>query len=400
MMQKKQSIKQNAKNIMLAHSKAKVDFYQAYLTRYLSIMSVSKYFNTINIFDVFCGRGEYEDGGIGSPIRAIQTIMDIKQARPYDSLCINLFLNDAEKEYIERVRQYVEEHLPDHKLYCNVHYYNCKANELFVKICKFVSQTNANARNFIFVDPYGYKDINRNTLVNMMSNGKTEILLFLPISFMHRFRSYAFHTDANKGAQRLKEFISEFFPPTHPVCLEEEMDVLEYIDALTEAFSFNNQYYTTNYFIERDAHNYFALFFIGNNLLGLQKAVETKWALDAEFGRGFRQSEKQNTQTRLFDEWFEKENENKLLNALKDKLLGYLSSKERSNAELYEYILRIGYTPTHANNVLRDLQINDRICVNRCDNKNVRRGCFYLSYQDAKDKSLPKAIIKLKHEDY
>ena len=47
---------------MLAHSKAKVDFYQAYLTRYLSIMSVTKFVDTINIFDVFCGRGEYADG--------------------------------------------------------------------------------------------------------------------------------------------------------------------------------------------------------------------------------------------------------------------------------------------------------------------------------------------------
>ena len=75
-MSNKREIKKSAKDIMLAHSKAKVDFYQAYLTRYLSVMSVTPYLNTINIFDVFCGRGEYADGGLGSPIRAIQTIIN------------------------------------------------------------------------------------------------------------------------------------------------------------------------------------------------------------------------------------------------------------------------------------------------------------------------------------
>ena len=393
-MSNKREIKKSAKDIMLAHSKAKVDFYQAYLARYLSVMSVTSYLNTINIFDVFCGRGEYANGGLGSPIRAIQTIIKIKQERS-TNLCVNLFLNDAEKEYIERVKLYVEEHLPNHKQYCNTRYLNLPANKLFDDICKFVSHTNTNERNFIFVDPYGYKDINRNTLQSMMNNGRTEVLLFLPISFMHRFRSYAFNKDANKGAQRLKEFISEFFPAEHPVCQEEEMDVLEYIDALTEAFSFNNRYYTTNYFIERDAHNYFALFFICNNLLGMEKAVETKWELDADNGKGFHQQKEEVNQTKLFEDWFEEEKKNKRLDILRTKLLAYLATQERSNAEVYEYILRIGYKKTHANEVLRDLQTNNRIVVRRCDDQKVKKGAFYLNYQDAKDKQFPKVYIKL-----
>ena len=113
------SKKQSSKDIMLAHSAAKVNFYQSYLERYLSVMSVTQYFDTINIFDVFCGRGEYDDGGLGSPIRAVQTIMKIKQDKPSD-LKINLFLNDAEKEYVERVKKYIEEHFPDYNKYCNI----------------------------------------------------------------------------------------------------------------------------------------------------------------------------------------------------------------------------------------------------------------------------------------
>ena len=76
------------------------------------------------------------------------------------------------------------------------------------------------------------------------------------------------------------EFISEFFPVGHPVRSDEPMDVKQYIRELTKAFSFDGKYYTTSYFIERDCKNYFALFFMTTNLLGLEKAVDTLWELD------------------------------------------------------------------------------------------------------------------------
>ena len=74
--------KQTSKDIMLVHSKAKVDYYQKYLSRYLSIMSVAKNIEEVNIFDVFCGRGVYADGGLGSPIRTVQTVKDVHENHP------------------------------------------------------------------------------------------------------------------------------------------------------------------------------------------------------------------------------------------------------------------------------------------------------------------------------
>ena len=142
-MPKKREKKQTSKDIMLAHSQAKVGFYQAYLTRYLSIMSVTQYVDSINIFDVFCGRGEYANGGLGSPIRAVQTIQQIKQERP-SSLKINLYLNDAEKEYIERVKVYIREHFADINNYCAIHYLNMPANDLLNRLCNLLTQRPGN----------------------------------------------------------------------------------------------------------------------------------------------------------------------------------------------------------------------------------------------------------------
>lgn len=389
------SKKQSAKNIMLAHSKAKVNFYQSYLERYLSIMSVTQYVDALNIFDVFCGRGEYDDGGLGSPIRAVETIIKIKKEKN-SNLRVNLFLNDAQKKYVDRVEAYIKDHFPDYKKYCNIIFLHYKAKDLFGRIYEYVDRTQKNERNFFFIDPYGYKDISRSLLSRLMRNKRTEILLFLPISFMHRFRSYAFNEIIDTKALPLRLFTQQFFDIDHPVCKEEAMDVIDYIDAWQEAFTLN-QYYTSSYFIERDARNYFALFFICNNLLGLEKAVETKWALDEEHGRGFHQEEKKDDgQMDLFAEWLEQEKSKSRCEYLRLRLLNFLRQRCRSNAEIYAFILRLGYMPKHANALLREWQNNNMIIVNSCDpNRPAKKGAFYLNYSDSKDPLFPRVEIRL-----
>lgn len=230
-----------------------------------------------------------------------------------------------------------------------------------------------------------------------MSNERTEILLFLPISFMHRFTHYAFDGNANKGALPLREFISEFFPVGHPVRSDEPMDVKQYIRELTRAFSFGGKYYTTSYFIERDCKNYFALFFMTTNLLGLEKAVDTMWELDKLEGKGFHQPEVETLQQKMFEDFFREEDDRKRFEYLRILMLSFLEKRQRSNCEIYEFILQHGYKLTHANEVLRKLQKDDLIEVFLVDNGNkARMGAFYLCYTHSKNRSMPKAVIGLK----
>jgi hypothetical protein len=39
-----------------------------YLKRFLNIIANDGFTNQINVFDLFCGEGIYEDGGEGSPL--------------------------------------------------------------------------------------------------------------------------------------------------------------------------------------------------------------------------------------------------------------------------------------------------------------------------------------------
>lgn len=387
--------KKSAKDVMLPHSAAKVAFYRSYLEKLLSIMSVAKYFTRVNIFDVFCGRGVYADGGHGSPIQAMEAIKKVRENYPSNTE-FRLYLNDVVKKYVLGVKEYINEHFQADGL-CKVKYLNAPAIRLFKELEAFLLTMPKTSKNLLFIDPYGYKDIHKETLRRMMANGRTEILLFLPISFMHRFTHYAFDGNANKGALPLREFISEFFPEGHPVRSDDPMDVKQYIRELTKAFSFGGKYYTTSYFIERDSKNYFAVFFMTTNILGLEKAVDTMWELDEIEGKGFHQADSVSRQTTMFDEFFKEEDHKARMEYLRLLIVAFLGKRERSNAEIYEFILQQGYRVPHVNEVLRSLQNEELIEVKMCDNgKMARKGAFYVNYSNAKDRRMPKAVIGLK----
>lgn len=67
-------IKKNVKTNLLNHSEAKVKLLSEYLKRYLNIISNDGYTEKINIYDLFCGQGLYEDGGEGSPLVALRKV--------------------------------------------------------------------------------------------------------------------------------------------------------------------------------------------------------------------------------------------------------------------------------------------------------------------------------------
>ena len=69
--------KPDVKNTMQLHSQAKVKFYEEYLTRYLRILYKSSFIKNINIYDIFCGAGIYDDGKAGSPVVAYHAIKEV-----------------------------------------------------------------------------------------------------------------------------------------------------------------------------------------------------------------------------------------------------------------------------------------------------------------------------------
>jgi len=386
--------KNTAKDVMQPHSEAKVAFYRAYLRRFLAIMSKNHYFDTVNIFDIFCGRGVYSDGGLGSPIRAVEAICEARQNYP-SKVRFRLFLNDKVKEFVKRVQTYIQENYP--KTGCEIHYLNMPANELMDQLAYVLNNTKKTAKNLLFIDPYGYKEIHRTTFEELLINGRTEIMLFLPISFMHRFTHYAFDEKAAKSALPLRQFISEFFDRSHPIQHDAPMPVRQYVDELAEAFSFGGRYYTTSYLIDRDSHNRFALFFITPHQLGLEKAIEAMWELDQVEGKGFHLPADPEM-PRLFDDRIFIENRHReQMEQLRMVFVGNLQQRQLTNNYIYNLTLRSGFLPKHANEVMRSLQDDGLIDVlDTKTGRSARKNTFYLYERDAGKNRDPKVVFRLK----
>lgn len=169
-------IKKDPKNHLLIHSKAKVDFYKNYLERYLRILCLSKHIKNVNIYDIFCGMGIYEDGGKGSPIVAFEAISSFfTEWNGKTNTKVSLAVNDISSQNVAKVKQYIESQSHE---FCNIRYFKEDIERMFRIVQEEVSKTQIDTRNIIFIDPYGYKNINKDKLFNLMKNGRTEIIFF------------------------------------------------------------------------------------------------------------------------------------------------------------------------------------------------------------------------------
>ncbi len=239
-------------------------------------------------------------------------------------------------------------------------------------------------RNLIFIDPYGYQDIHKEDLKDLLKTNKTEIILFLPIAHMYRFKKAAIKDYDNPAYEKLRNFIYEFFPPEHPISQGHKIDVFQFIKYLKQAFSFMRFFYSASFYIQRDPANYYALFFISPNLLGFEKILEVIWELDPETGRGFDYNKgSQANQIEMFDEYALKNV--KKINRMKELegiIIDFLSKPpQKNNHDLYKHILENDFLPKHANQILEKLQGTNKLEVwDEEKNKPAKKRSFYLAY--------------------
>jgi three-Cys-motif partner protein len=366
----------NSKKTMLIHSEAKVEFFKTYLERYLRILYLAHGIDEINIFDVFCGTGIYENGKKGSPIVAFDAVKKLRNDLGFDKR-INLIVNDSQETKVSAVRDYIDS---NNKNYCEVGYHKLPAEMMFEEVIKHINKQTRNSRNLVFIDPYGYKEIKKATLERLLQNERTEIILFLPISQMQRFTAVALENDL-EPYKPLRNFVDSFFEENHPIKTQ-RVSAIQYIDFLKKQLRFG-KYFSTSYYIARDESSFFGLFFISPHIFGFQKILEVKWALDEEGGRGFRQPEPQSSLFAIQSkELAHNDNYERLEKILKNSL-----QTPKDNWELYEIILENEFLPKHANEIFKNWQDKSKIIsVTEINTgKAARKNSFYVNWENYKN---------------
>lgn len=375
--------KSNVKNVVLPHSEAKLQMYQGYLLKYIQILVASQQFKQINLYDVFCGSGIYEDGKAGSPVLAFETIRRNREWSSSNKILnptpIKLCINDIEQDKVESVKHHLLNQVQP--INCTLDFNNLPAADFISKVNSEVNGSLKGVRNLVFIDPYGYKDIQAHILTNLLINGSTEIILFLPVSFIYRFAGAAQTQVEATQYEHLRTFISSFFPENHPIRRNEMTSPLDFINSLKAVMSFN-KFYSASYFIQRDKGNYFALFFMTSNLLGLEKFLKTKWELDPNKGQGFK---RQDPIPSLFDEFFKKEDRDERLHDFSQRLKVFIKGQSRTDKSIYEFTLLNEFLPEHTSSILKQWQQSGIIEVWQSESRNLaRKGSFNINYDSTK----------------
>lgn len=373
--------KKDSKSNMYEHSEVKVKLLGTYLERYLNILNRSPFIDDIHYFDLFCAEGIYENGGEGSPVIVLKAIKEAyysSKGSTGKSGRFHVTFNDIDQSKIEKLKQNIRTRKLHYPEIGKIEFKKEDYNKILPQIVDSINKTGKNEKAFVFIDPYGYKEIRISDIKNILENKKTEVLLFLPTHFMFRFHE-------NGTPECLIEFINELVPEKEWPKTETG---LEFIETLNDSFKkyLGSDYFVDSFAISRDKNQFFCLFFFTSHIYGYDRMIDAKWELDEEDGRGW----KFNATFDLFSQIDKSPNVDKF-----EKRLIEFISLSKSNSEIYEFTLRSGHRPKHAVDVLKRLQNQDSLIVSSKTEAKPRKGAFYLDYKNYK-MSKNKVFFQLK----
>ncbi|NCU05852.1 MAG: three-Cys-motif partner protein TcmP [Chitinophagaceae bacterium] len=370
--------KRKSQLVMLDHSKAKVMLLQKYLEKYLNIIANDGFTKKINVFDLFCGEGVYENNGEGSPIAILKTLKDlhfINKAKNKSITKVDLFFNDKDESKISKLKSIIDEKKLHYTDFGKLTFSSKDYKTIIESLAGYIQGLN-NEKAFVFIDPYGYKEIRASEIKKLLQSKKSEVLLFLPTQFMYRFNE--------KGTpEALIQIIEELVDIKS---WKPSLSVYQFIDQFKDALKnyLGRDYFVDTFSIEKDASTVFCLFFFSSHIRGFEKMLETKWQIDDDEGKGWSYEQTGN----LFAVY--------KTNPLEEKLISLLSSNRKiHNGDIYEFTLRNGFLGKHATEIFNSLQANGKLEVLSTNNEKVRKGAFYVSYENYKS-SPQKVYFKLK----
>lgn len=380
--------KDKAKDVILPHSKHKLDLYKNYLERYLSILLRSKYTKSISLYDLFCGRGQYKDGNIGSPLitnECVQAALNNAKQYGFNPVPISISVNDKSGKNIKAVKELLEKQKRDGVDY---NYTDKEASEQLKFIAADISKKDKGDKCLVFIDPYGYSQVTKADLQNLIQNENTEVILFLPVANIYRSYITALTDEEEKSCyEGLRRFIYSLFPQTHKIYQGEIENNLELIQEIKQALRLLGDQFVCSHNIERTRGMYYAIFFLTSNMLGFEKMVESKWKVDPNEGAGHKHK-KATGMMDMFTQAFQEEDQYMQMERLKAILLTSIRQQgEMNNNQLYELALRSEFKPAHAVKCLNNM-IKDRVLIPQISSPGVLGGVTaekHINYDNWRD---------------
>lgn len=252
------------------HTEAKLAILRKYLDAWLPI--ITKWSGRVIYIDGFAGPGEYVDGKDGSPIIAINAVLEHKATIKSEIKMLFIEADESRHEFLKQKISALK--VPTNlKIECVC----SKFSETLTEILDYLEEQKKNlAPAFVFIDPFGFTGIPFNLIKRIMVNQRCEVLITFMYEEINRFiKNKNLWNCLNEtfGTDEWKKVIKEKDPQKRNHLLHNiyrNQLIREAGIKFVRSFKMINKLNKTDYF----------LFFGTNNILGLKKMKYAMWKVD------------------------------------------------------------------------------------------------------------------------
>lgn len=299
----------------------------------------------IQVCDLFSGPGEDSIGNQGSPLIIVEEVsksLNESQKKGWVRPEVNLIFSDSSPQNVDRLRARVRAIEIPRGVTINI---SCASFEDALGKVKVAPRL----PRYLFLDQFGIKDVNKDTLRSLANITEADILFFIPSSFILRFAE-------------TKSFQKHIGIPAEDLVDVEPEKIHRYVvdQWYRQAIPKGTNYYIAPFSIKKGS-NMYGLVFGSHHLRGLEKFLEACWKVDPESGQAnsnvdgdFRAAEGELP--------FNPPPPKKELR-FTETLCEYLRSKERTNHFVTQICLEHGFLPKHGSAILRSLDEEGKLEV-------------------------------------
>jgi len=340
----------------------KTKIYEEYITGYLPKLLTQ--FGRCMVFDLFCGPGKNGDEK-GSPLilmDQLKYILSSPQIQQHKDLRVDVFFNDQEKSFIDNLEKELSALDYDRStVHVNLTHQCCKG-VLPGLVDRYGVMKDP---KFFFLDPFTYSDIRMGDLNSLMALPYTEVLLFVPLFHTYRFVSAS--ADFPEG-HKTRAFIEEFTSKG----IFDYADTLDYLLSIKERLQselsrHGEKPYVREILLDAGSKKN-ALFLITRHPAGMLLMNKTVLRLTDD---GNVIKVKDANQMGLFSS-AKITDTYRLLCLNVEHLIRHREQVGITNAELVDFVIRQGYLPKHAKEIVKKLVGQGRVKVVTGNNEPVK----------------------------
>lgn len=349
----------------------KLAVFGGYMREWISLMltKTDKQFKRLRICDFFAGPGVDGDGNPGSPLIAMAEVMAYCKSRAElkADIPLQMIFCDADSEHVRTL----EERVQERKCREGCCSFEFCAEPFSVAFARYRPQLAlTGSANLVILDQFGVKEVTPETLDDLLSCGRTDVMFFISSSFVRRFIDTP--EIRTKFSINPEEVGNVEYKAIHRYLCAYYRSALRCPDAMLAPFSI------------KKGSNIYGIIFATRHRSGMDKFLSVCWKIDPSTGQSNYDMDDDPAwggEQFLLPEL----NTIKRVDFFEKALLTFIGTQAPDNVELDSFCLAEGFSRAKASESLRAMQNSNRILiVDATTGAPARRGSFYLSEADVR----------------